>query len=107
MLNTYLVTYLSMFLVNKNTAVVSSTHLQRNYKEVQNLLKTHRIVVVTNRNSDKKADAILLSYSEGVVENIEDFLEDLEMVANRKNLIKKLKKSHASGKGKLVSIDAL
>lgn len=96
-----------MFLVNKNTAVVSSTHLQRNYKEVQNLLKTYHIVVVTNRNSDKKADAILLSYSPDVIENIEDFLEDLEMVSHRKKLVQEFKKSFRSGKGKRVSIDAL
>lgn len=99
--------YLVMYLINKNTVVVSSTHLQRNYKEVQNLLKTYRIVVVTNRNSDKKADAILLPYSPDVVENIEDFLEDLEMISHKKKLVQEFKKSARSGKGKRMSLDVL
>lgn len=90
----------TMIITGTQSAVVSSTDLKRNYKDVQKLLKKNVVVIVVNRNSEDAADGIFFPYSEGAVERIEDLLEDIEMERNKAALVKEYEKSHSSGKGK-------
>ena len=99
--------YLNMFVTGKNTAVVSSTDMKRNYKQVQELLNDNKIIVVTNRGSENEVDGIFISYSENLIEKLEDMIEDIEMENNRDVLIEELKKSYNNGNGKRTKLSDL
>ena len=96
-----------MFATGKNTAVVSSTDMKRNYKQVQDLLSTNKIIVVTNRGSENEVDGIFISYSENLIEKLEDMIEDVEMENNREALVEEFKKSYNSGSKKRVKLSDL
>ena len=96
-----------MFHASQTTAVTTSTNLKRNYKKITDLLKMNMMVIVTNKNSKDAADGVFLPYSRLLMERIEDFMEDLEMEANREELEKELEASLKSGGGKRIRLEDL
>lgn len=96
-----------MFQTSTSTTVVSSTDLKRQYQKVKQLLDQHQVVIVTNRNSDEQVDGVLIPYSPQIVEHLEDLLEDMEIVANKKALDRELLESLQSAKGKRVALNDL
>ncbi len=97
-----------MLLTGSQTAVVSSTDLKRKYQDVIDLLKKNMMIIVTNRNNtESEADGILLPYSESLIKIIENIIEDMEMNANKNELIEELDKSYKSGKKKKIPLNSL
>ncbi len=96
-----------MFATGKNTTVVSSTDMKRNYKQVQDLLSENKIIVVTNRGSENEVDGIFISYSENLIEKLEDMIEDVEMENNRNILVEEFKKSYVSANKKRIKLSDL
>jgi len=76
--------------------IISTSKVQKNIK----ILSDRENIYTFINNGEAKT--MLVPYHEGLQEVIENYLEDIEMYANRDTLIKEFKESKESGISSLI-----
>ncbi len=80
------------------THIITTTQLQQKIGAISNSI-TEQTYIVTNRGQGRM---VLLPYFESCDENVMEYMENYEMMKNKKKLQKELKASLRSGKGNIV-----
>ena len=91
----YIVLYIYLYVMSY---IITTTQLQQSIGAISNSI-SNQTYIVTNYGRGK---IVLLPYFDGCDEFISDYMEDYEMMKNKKKLQKELKRSLRSGKSSLV-----
>ncbi len=78
--------------------IITTTQLQQKIGAISESIN-EKTYIVTNHGQGK---IVLLPYFDGCDELINEYMEDYEMMKNKKKLQKEFKKSHDSGESSLI-----